>query len=734
MTKPAAKILNKNNPAKYFFSDHVYCYMNILLQDWELPPFDQIHIEDYEPAIRSAIAEAEHNVDAIIHNPDQPTFENTVEALEQASRRLDRVSAIMMNLNECCTSDELQAVVMRLEPEITRFSLRVATDRRLYQRVKDVESSIHTLTTEQQTLLDNTVKGFERHGVALTGEAAERYKRNEEELSELKLRFGQNALADLNGWTLHITDEADLDGLPQSLRDAAAEEAREKGVEGWLFTLSFPSYGPFMTYSTRRDLRERMYRAYGAIGNHGGEHDNNSVISRIVALRAEQARLLGYPTYCDYVLSDRMAGSLTNLLRFMNDLHESVRPAAEADLNALAAKAGHIKMPPHSDSDMKKVTDGNRIAMADTATEKAERVMPWDVSYLSEQLRQERYDFDSEALRPYFALDAVREGIFGLYGRLYGLHFEETRDVPVYHPDVHVYRVIDETDHCTEMGLLYLDMHPRPSKRSGAWMTEFRGQYGKVRPQIQVVCNFSKPTADTPALLRFSEVETFMHEMGHAMHGMLSMVNYESLSGTNVKRDFVEMPSQLMENWCYEPDFLATFARHWQTGEPLPTDYIDKIRAAQNHMAGWLCLRQLNLGMTDIAFHTMDSSHNMGSNPTLIETDNPVGEIKAEEVEARAMDNLLPRIPGCCTATNFGHIFGGGYASGYYGYKWAEVLDADIFSRFKAEGIFNKTTAERFRHDILSRGGTEHPSVLFRRFMDRDPDNNALLKRMGLIH
>ena len=708
--------------------------MNILLQDWELPPFDQIHIEDYEPAIRSAIAEAEHNVDAIIHNPDQPTFENTVEALEQASRRLDRVSAIMMNLNECCTSDELQAVVMRLEPEITRFSLRVATDRRLYQRVKAVESSIHTLTTEQQTLFDNTVKGFERHGVALTGEAAERYKRNEEELSELKLRFGQNALADLNGWTLHLTDEADLDGLPQSLRDAAAEEAREKGLEGWLFTLSYPSYGPFMTYSTRRDLRERMYRAYGAIGNHGGEHDNNSVISRIVALRAEQARLLGYPTYCDYVLSDRMAGSLTNLLRFMNDLHESVRPAAEADLNALSAKAGHIKMPPHSDSDMKKETDGNGIAMADTATENAERVMPWDVSYLSEQLRQERYDFDSEALRPYFALDAVREGIFGLYGRLYGLHFEETRDVPVYHPDVHVYRVIDETDRCTEMGLLYLDMHPRPSKRSGAWMTEFRGQYGKVRPQIQVVCNFSKPTADTPALLRFSEVETFMHEMGHAMHGMLSMVNYESLSGTNVKRDFVEMPSQLMENWCYEPDFLATFARHWQTGEPLPTDYIDKIRAAQNHMAGWLCLRQLNLGMTDIAFHTMDASHNMGSNPTLIETDNPVGEIKAEEVEARAMDNLLPRIPGCCTATNFGHIFGGGYASGYYGYKWAEVLDADIFSRFKAEGIFNKTTAERFRHDILSRGGTEHPSVLFRRFMDRDPDNNALLKRMGLIH
>ena len=337
----------------------------------------------------------------------------------------------------------------------------------------------------------------------------------------------------------------------------------------------------------------------------------------------------------------------------------------------------------------------------------------WDFSFLAERLKQQRYDFDSESLRPYFPLDAVREGIFGLYGKLYGLHFEPAPDVPVYHEDVSVFRVSDDT---AALGILYLDMHPRPSKRSGAWMTEFRGQYGAVRPQIQVVCNFSKPTANTPSLLRFSEVETFMHEMGHAMHGMLSNVQYESLSGTNVKRDFVEMPSQVMENWCYEPEFLATFARHWQTGEPLPTEYVDKIRAAQNHLAGWLCLRQLNLGYTDIAFHTMSDVAG-----------------KAEDVESRAMENLLPRVDGCCTSTNFSHIFGGGYASGYYGYKWAEVLDADIFSRFKADGIFNRDTAEAFRREILSRGGTEHPAVLFRNFMGREPDNKALLKRMNLL-
>ena len=657
--------------------------MNILLQDWNLPPFDKIKVEDYEPAVRAAIAEAERNIEAIVDNHDEPTFENTVEALETASRRLDRVSAIMVNLNECCTTDELQAVTMKMEPEITRFSMKVMTDKRLYERVKScelrVKSGDERLTVEQRTLLENTLKSFVRHGVALEGEEADRYRRNEEELTALKQRFSHNALADQNAWTLHLTDEADLAGLPPTVRDAARAEAEAKGLEGWLFTLAAPSYIPFMTYSERRDLRERMYRAYGSIGGRGNENDNNGVIRRIVELRAEQARLLGYDTYCDYVLSDRMVQSLPNLRRFMQELKDAVLPAAERDL-------------------------------ADAGVTAA-----WDLSYMSEKLKRQRYDLDDEALRPYFPLEAVREGIFALYGRLYGLHFEEDKRVPVYHEDVRVYRV---TDGGREMGLLYLDMHPRESKRSGAWMTEFRGQYGDVRPQIQVVCNFSKPTGSTPALLRFSEVETFMHEMGHAMHGMLSEVQYESLGGTNVKRDFVEMPSQVMENWCYEPEFLSTFARHYVTGAPLPTEYIGKIRAAQNHMAGWLCLRQLNLGFTDIAFHTMGAES---------------GEWKAESVEARAMVNLLPRVEGCCTATNFNHIFGGGYASGYYGYKWAEVLDADIFSRFKHDGIFNRETAAAFRREVLSRGGTEHPAVLFRNFMGREPDNKALLKRMNVF-
>ncbi len=670
--------------------------MNMLLQEWELPPFDQIEVKNYEPAVRATIEEAERNVEAIATSNEDPTFENTVEALECASRRLNRVSAIMMNLNECCTSDELQDVVMRLEPLMTRFSMKVMTDERLYKRIKKVSEHSnyfeHSEYSEKKTLLNNTLKAFRRHGVALPETEREQYKKNEEELSELKLRFSQNALADLNDWTLLLTDEADLAGLPQSVCDAAREEAEHRGQEGWLFTLAAPSYLPFMTYSNRRDLREKMYRAYGSIGGRGNEHDNNEVIRRIVELRAEQARLLGYDTYCDYVLEDRMVQSLPNLRRFMDDLRTAVLPAAEKDLEDVSYAAAPLQP-----------------------------LQPWDFNYYAEKLKQQRYAFDSEVLRPYFPLDAVREGIFGLYGRLYGLRFEEAPAIPVYHPDVHVYRVSSVSDGAP-VGILYLDMHPRESKRSGAWMTEFRGQYGAVRPQIQVVCNFSKPTADTPALLRFSEVKTFMHEMGHAMHGMLSEVRYESLSGTNVKRDFVEMPSQVMENWCYEPEFLTTFAHHWKTGESLPTEYIDKIRAAQNHLAGWLCLRQLNLGYTDIAFHTSGGTD-------LSDKSN----FKAEAVEAAAMTNLLTRVPGCCTATNFSHIFGGGYASGYYGYKWAEVLDADIFSCFKEEGIFNQETAARFRREILSRGGTEHPSVLFKNFMGREPDNKALLKRMNLL-
>ena len=659
--------------------------MNALTQEWELPPFDRITAADFEPAVLDALDEARRNVEAIATDPATPTFANTVEALETASRRLDRISAIMTNLNECCTSDELQNTAMQLEPRITRFSVQTMTDKRLYDRLKQVEIPSDP---EKRTLLQNTLQSFERHGVGLPDAEREEYQRNEEELSELKLRFSHNALASQNAFFLNLTDEADLAGLPQDVRTAARDEAKTRGLEGWGFTLAAPSYIPFMTYSKHRHLREKMYRAYGSVGNRGDKYDNNATIARIVALRARQAKLLGFNTYCDYILEDRMVQSLPNLLQFMHGLRDAVLPAARHDLE-----------------DVRKHSPFSQPS----------EFMPWDFAFYSEQLKQQRYHFDSESLRPYFPLDAVREGIFTLYGKLYGVRFNEDSSVPTYHPEVRTYRV---SDHRGPLGLLYLDLFPRPSKRSGAWMTEFRGQYGNIRPQIQVVCNFSRPTNDTPSLLRFNEVETFMHEMGHAMHGMLSQVHYESLSGTNVKRDFVEMPSQLMENWCYEPEFLSTFARHYLTGEPLPTEQIETIRAAQNHMAGWLCLRQLNLGFTDIAFHTIPDGSTVG---------------KAEEVEAASMTNLLPRITGCCTSTNFSHIFAGGYASGYYGYKWAEVLDADIFSRFRHDGIFNTQTARAFRDDILAKGGSEHPAVLFRRFMGREPDNTALLKRMNLI-
>ena len=666
---------------------------NILLDEWELPPFDKIKLEDYEPAIRACLAEAERRVEEIATSEERPTFENTVEALETASRRLDRVAAIMTNLNECCTSEALQEVAMRLEPEITRFSMQVMTDRRLYERVIEVESGKRKvecgesapLDTEQRTLLEETSKGFQRHGVALEGEARERYKRNEEELTELKLRFGQNALADLNAWTLHLTDEHDLEGLPDSVRTAAREEAASRQLDGWVFTLAHPSFGPFMTYSARRDLRERMYRAHGSIGGRGNGHDNNAIIRRIVELRAEQARLLGYDTYCDYVLCDRMVGSLGNLRRFMQQLHDDILPAAKKDLADLQALA-------------------------------SDEVMPWDVACLAEQLRRQRYDFDSEQLRPYFPLEAVREGIFGLYGRLYGLRFEEDRSVPVYHEDVRVYRVSDGN---REMGLLYLDMHPRASKRSGAWMTSFREQSNiggkQVRPLIQVVCNFSKPVGDKPALLSFDEVETFMHELGHAMHGMLSDCTYPSISGTSVKRDFVEMPSQVMENWCYEPEFLNTFARHYQTGEPLPGRIHTEDQAPRrNTWPDGYCVRQLNLGLADLAFHTLEATK-----PGSIE---PRIGGQGHDQAAAPREGLL-------------------HQHQLHPYLCRRLCQRLLWLQMgRGAGCRHLLQVQAGRHfrqgdrrslpprDTLQRAAPSTPAVLFRNFMGRDPNNKALLK------
>ena len=471
---------------------------------------------------------------------------------------------------------------------------------------------------------------------------------------------------------------------------AARAEAQERNMEGWVFTLAYPSFGPFLTYADNRNLREQIWKAYNSRGNRGNKNDNNAIIREMTDLRMQQAQLLGYRTYCEYVLTNRMCQTPVQLDAFFKSLMDAALPFAKKDLEEVSAFAQSL---------------GAELPL-----------QRWDFSYYSEKLKKQKYDFDAELLRPYFQLEKVRQGIFDLYGRLYGLTFSEAKNIDVYHPDVKVYEVRDGQRF---MGILYLDMHPRASKRSGAWMTEFREQSNmngqQVRPLIQVVCNFSKPVGGKPALLSFDEVETFMHEFGHAMHGMLTDCTYPSLSGTSVKRDFVELPSQVMENWCYESQFLNTFARHYETGDTVPGEYIQKIKAAEKYLAGWLCVRQLSLGLVDKAFHSITQ---------------PI-EGPVEEFERQHMVELLPKVEGANTSTAFTHIFAGGYASGYYGYKWAEVLDADVFSKFKQNGIFDKKTAQSFRKEILSKGGTEHPSILFRNFMGRDPNNNALMIRCG---
>lgn len=671
---------------------------NPLLQEWntprQTPPFSQIKNEHYIPAVRAAIKEAEKNIQNILRQRSMPTFENTIEALQSASLQLDRISGVLFNLNECNTNAELQQIVMTLSPELTRFENSISMNEKLFERVKtvyDMRDKLN-LTTEQRTLLEDTYKGFVRNGVNLSGKDKKTFAKNSERLAELSQMMNQNVLADNNDYILHVTKSENLSGLPENVIAAAREEAKERNLEGWVFTLAYPSFGPFLTYADNHDLREQIWRAYNSRGNRGNKNDNNEVIREITHLRFQQAQLLGYPNYSEYVLSNRMCQSTIELNQFFGELLNASIPFAKKDL-----------------------FDVSQFALNHEAVLPLQR---WDFSYWSEKLKQEKYQFDEELLRPYFQLEKVRQGIFDLYGRLYGISFQPADNIEVYHPDVKVYEVFDGTRF---MGVLYLDMHPRSSKRSGAWMTEFRGQSNmngnQIRPLIQVVCNFSKPVGDKPALLSFDEVETFMHEFGHAMHGMLTDCTYPATSGTNVKRDFVELPSQVMENWCYEPQFLNTFAKHYITGDTIPADYIKKIKDSEKYLAGWLCLRQLSLGLVDFAFHTINE---------------PI-EGPIENFERTYMRELLPPVQGANTSTAFTHIFAGGYASGYYGYKWAEVLDADVFSKFKQNGIFDRATAEAFRREILSKGGTEHPSVLFRNFMGRNPDITPLMYRCGFI-
>ena len=659
------------------------------------PAFDQIQKSDYLPAFREAIDRARAQIRAITDNPEAPSFANTIEALERSGEDLDRISGIFFNLTEACTDDEMDGIAEEVSPLLTQHNMSVLLDEKLFARVKAVwqQRGDLQLDTEAAKLLEDTWKSFARHGANLPADKKERFAKLSEELSLATLKFGQNVLAATNAFTLHLTEEADLAGLPGFVREMAAAEAAGRGETGWTFTLNQPSYGPFLKFSERGDLRERIWRAYNSKCI-GGENDNTENIRRIVALRTEKAQLLGYPTYADYALEERMAKSPGKVNAFIDELLAPSLPAARREV-AQVTEYAHAH--------------GFEGAL-----------MPWDFSFWSEKLQKERYSLDDELLKPYFRLDAVQAAVFDLAGRLYGLGFTERKDLPVYHPDVRVFEVRSEAGRF--MALLYLDYFPRSSKRGGAWMTSFRELSCRdgveQRPLVSIVTNFTKPTADTPSLLTFNEVTTLLHEFGHGLHGMLAEGRYQSLTGTNVVRDFVELPSQLMENWAYEPEFLRTFARHWQSGEVIPQEYIDRIVAARNFLAGYAQVRQLQFGITDMAWHTLSAA--------------PEGDIVAFEQERLRPSAVLPQVPGIVFSPSFNHIFSGGYAAGYYSYKWAEVLEADAFAYFKERGIFSREAAEHFRKTLLSRGGSVDADVLYRDFRGRDPQPDALLEKLGL--
>ena len=663
---------------------------------YQTPPFHAIRLEHYEPAFHAAISQARQEIENIAANPEPPTFANTIEALDSAGERLDTISSIFFNLNSACTSGEMQQIAQRVSPLLSEHANSITLDRRLFRRVHEVYGRRDELplTPEQATLLEDTHRAFVRGGANLEGKDRERFREITAELSRLSLRFEENTLAATNAFTLHLTDPADLRGLPASAVEAAAHAAGEKGLEGWLFTLHAPSYIPFLRYAEHRGLRERMYRAYASRCNTGGETDNNGIIRRIANLRLEKARLLGYPTYAHYVLANRMAETPEAVNRFIRQLFEASHPHALAE---------------------KQETEDFARAEGFHGT-----LQRWDWAYYSNRLKQQRYALDDELLRPYFRLEKVQEGVFSLATRLYGLTFREAGNIPRYHEDVRAFEVRDADG--TFLAVLYLDFFPRESKGGGAWMTDFRPQHREggrdIRPVISIVTNFTKPTATTPSLLTFDEVTTFLHEFGHALHGMLSRCAYRSTAGTNVLRDFVELPSQIMENWALEKEWLDTFAVHYQTGDPIPAEYIDRIRRAANFQSGYLCDRQLSFGMVDMAWHSLTAPFE--------------GSVPDFEALAMAPTETFPPVPGACFSTAFGHIFSGGYAAGYYGYKWAEVLDADAFSVFQEHGIFDRATASSFRRNILERGGSEHPMVLYKRFRGQAPTVDALLKRSGL--
>lgn len=662
---------------------------------YHTPPFTLIQIEDYEPAFHQAIEKARQEVEAIATNSETPSFTNTIEALDACGEKLNSISSIFFNLNSACTSDKMQNMAQHISPLLTEYSNSITMNPQLFQRIKNVHKNCdrQQLSPEQNTLLEDTYRMFIKGGANLQGKAQQRFREINMELSRLSLKFEENTLTATNAFTLHISDRNELSGLPEGIIEMAAMAAKDKGLEGWLFTLHAPSYIPFMKYADKRNLREQMYRAYSSRCNQNGESDNNGIIHQIVNLRLEKAQLLGYSSYAEYVLSDRMAETTDNVNTFLDKL----------------LQASH----PHAQNEKQEVEE---FAHRNGFTETLQR---WDWAYFSNKLKQEKYALDDEILKPYFQLEKVQKGIFDLAYRLYDLTFQERNDIPKYHEDVRTYEVYRNNRF---IAILYTDFFPRESKGGGAWMTDYRGQHHQgsedIRPLVSIVTNFTKPTTNKPSLLTFDEVTTFLHEFGHALHGMLSQCTYNSTSGTNVYRDFVELPSQIMENWALEKEWLDTWAVHYLTNEPIPQEYIDKIRQAANFQSGYQCDRQLSFGIVDMAWHSITAPFK----------DN----VLDFETQAMAPTESFPSVNGSCFSTAFGHIFGGGYAAGYYSYKWAEVLDADAFSVFKSHGIFDKETADAFRKNILERGGSEHPMTLYKRFRGQNPSVDALLERSGL--
>ena len=671
--------------------------MNPLLTPFDTAPFSKIKNKHFKPAFLTAIAEARKEIDLIAENTESPTFENTIEALDFAGQQLDRISSVFFNLNSAETNEEIQKIAQEVSPLLSEFSNDITLNKALFKRVKAVygQRDKLELTTEQRTLLDKKYKSFSRNGANLEEDKKKRLREIDAELSKLKLKFGENVLAETNKFEMHLTDEKDLEGLPEGEKEAAAQLAKSKNKEGWLITLDYPSYIPFMKYAKNRTLRRNLSMAFGSKGFHNDALDNQENVLKIANLRYERANLLGYKTHAHFVLEERMAETPEKVHAFLNELLEKAKPAAEKEFKQL--------------EDFAKELDA------------INRLEKWDGAYYSEKLKQKLFDLDDEKLKPYFKLENVIGGVFKVAEKLFGLQFEEVFDIDTYHKDVKTYRIYDEDKNL--VSLFYADFHPREGKRGGAWMTSFKSQYkrnGKnVRPHISNVCNFTKPTESKPSLLTFNEVTTLFHEFGHGLHGMLANTVYPGLSGTSVYWDFVELPSQVLENWCYEKEALELFATHYETGDLIPMNLVKKIKESATFQEGMQTLRQLSFGLLDMAWHGTDPSH--------------ITDVKAYEEKAFDGTNLYPKTKETCMSTAFAHIFQGGYASGYYSYKWAEVLDADAFAYFKEQGIFNREVAAKFKDNVLSKGGTENPMELYKRFRGSEPKIEPLLERAGLI-